>query len=557
MPIPRALPLVWMAAAVTTALVLGGCAGSPTPAGRTALGTTNDINPQPQQAIAEGGNLRMAIQAFPENWNVLSVDGNTAYAGQVLTPMMPQAFTIDAAGTPSVDKNFFTEVSLTSTEPQQVTYTINPKAAWSDGSPITWEDIASQAHALAGTDKRYLIAINNGFDRVAKVERGVDDRQAVITFSRHYADWRGQFAGNSMLYPKSVTADPDTFNHSLANGISLTSGPFVVRSTDRTAGRIVLGRNPRWWGNPPKLETMTFTVLDRTAMTAALQNNELDAAQLFTISDVATVRSTPGLALRRAPANLWRHITFNGAGRSVLADQRVRVAISQAIDRRQIAAAVLTGLSDTPTLLNNHIFLAGQAGYRDNAPPFDPAAAAAELDRLGWKLNGDVRVKDGRRLEIRDVMYNDPTWVQVAQIVLQNLASIGVKVIIDVRPAQGFFSDVITPGDFDMAQFFYQGDAFSLSSIPQIYAYHPDDEQSNAGRIGSPELNELIERTLSELDPAKAIELANQVDRAIFAEGHSLPLTQDPGNWGVRANLANFGAPGLAGYDYTAIGFLR
>ncbi|PPJ22493.1 hypothetical protein C5E45_06785 [Nocardia nova] len=538
------------------AVALAGCTSLNTANGPATLGTANDINPQPRDAVRDGGNLRLAISGYPANWNSLSIDGNELETGEVLWPLMPRSYLIDATGQLTINKDYFTDIQLTGTDPQQVTYTINPKAVWSDGSPITWEDIASQAHALSSVDTRYLIAINNGFDRVDKVERGVDDRQAVITFKQHYADWRGQFAGNAMLYPKSVTADPDTFNRALAGGIALTSGPFVVRSTDRTQGRIVLGRNPKWWGDTPKLDTITFSVMDQSAYAAALQNNELDAARLNSIEDLATVRSSSELVVRHAPGNLWRHITFNGAPGSILADPALRVAISKAIDRQGIANAIENGLVSSPKPLNNHIFVQGQEGYQDNSLPYDPAAAARELDALGWKQQGDVRVKDGRRLEIRDVMYNDPTWVRVAQIVQGDLAKVGVKLIIATRQRQGFFTDAMIPGEFDIAQFQFAGDAFPFGSIPQIYAYHPDDEQSNFGRIGSPELNALIEQTLSELDPKKAIELANQVDRKVFEEGFSLPLTQDPGNYGVRTTVANYGAPGLATYDYTKIGFV-
>ncbi len=45
-------------------------------------------------------------------------------------------------------------------------------------------------------------------DRVASVTRGVDERQAVITFAKPYTDWRGMFAGNTMLLPKAMTATP-------------------------------------------------------------------------------------------------------------------------------------------------------------------------------------------------------------------------------------------------------------------------------------------------------------------------------------------------------------
>ena len=55
---------------------------------------------------------------------------------------MPRAFRIAADGSTTVNTDYFTDVELTSTDPQVVTYTINPKAVWTDGTPITWEDIA-------------------------------------------------------------------------------------------------------------------------------------------------------------------------------------------------------------------------------------------------------------------------------------------------------------------------------------------------------------------------------------------------------------------------------
>ncbi|MFC4376626.1 ABC transporter family substrate-binding protein [Nocardia halotolerans] len=547
------------AVVVAAGMIVAGCGtGAEPAAGHSAvLGTNSDINSQPRQALREGGNLRLAVTSYPANWNTLSNDGNEGTIHEIVRTMLPRAFEIDAAGEFTVDTDYFTEIALTSTDPMRVTYTINPAAVWSDGTPITWEDLAAQANALSGRDKRYLIAITNGFEFVDKVERGVDDRQAVLTFNTPYADWRGQFAGNSLLYPKSVTGTPEAFNTGLADAIDLTAGPFIVTGTDRGQGRITLGRNPQWWGDEPVLDTITYSVLDSSAWVQALQNNELDLARLSTIDDVKTVRGTEGVVVRRAPGNRWRHITFNGAPGSILADRDVRVAISKAIDRQGIVTALQNGLVDDPKPLNNHVFLQGQKGYQDNSLGFDPTAAARELDALGWQLNGEVREKDGRQLVIRDVMYNDPTWVQIARIIQQNLAQIGVGLTIDTKPAPGFFTDVVQPGDFDATQFIFQGDPFPLSSIRQIYYYDPDDLQGNYGRIGSPELNALIERTLTELDPEKSIELANQVDRMVFEEGHSLPLMQSDGSVGARTSLANIGSPGLATYDYTKIGFLK
>ncbi|MEV0334741.1 ABC transporter family substrate-binding protein [Nocardia sp. NPDC050717] len=544
---------------VIVGLIAAGCGSGDDTAGtgEAALGTTNDINPKDVSELQDGGNLRLALTSLPENWNNLHTDGNDGDTGSLLRPVMPRAFKTNAAAELSVNTDFFTNVELTNTNPQQVTYTINPKAVWTDGTPISWEDIASQANALSGRDKAYLIANNGGFDRVEKVERGVDDKQAVITFKQHYADWRGQFAGNSMLFPKSVTSTPEAFNNSQVDALTVSAGPFVVQSIDRGQNRVVLGRNPTWWGDKPKLDTITFSVLDSSAFVPALLNNEIDAVGVASRDELKSARDTPGVAIRRAPGNSWGHFTFNGAPGSLLADQGVRVAISKAIDRQGIVTAIQNGLVADPKPLNNHIYLRGQDGYQDNSLPFDPTAAAQELDALGWKLNGEVREKDGRKLEIRDVMYNDPTNIQIGQIIQQNLAQIGVKLTIETKPGAGLFSDVLGPGNFDVGQWFWAGDPFPLSSLTQIYGYNPDDVQGNYGRIGSPEINALIEQTVSELDPVKAKELANQLDRKIFEEGHSLPLFQSAGNVAVRADLANFGAAGLASLDYTKIGFVK
>ncbi|MCX5042262.1 ABC transporter family substrate-binding protein [Aldersonia sp. NBC_00410] len=551
--------LRFVAPLIALVLLLAACGGDTADSSDASgsLGTTNDINPTDPDLVADGGNLRLSLSAWPETWNNLSVDGANGEIGSLERPMLPRSFKTDAAGGLSLNTDYFTNVELTSSDPQVVTYTINPKAVWSDGTPITWEDIAAQANALSGRDPAYLIANTSGFERVQKVERGVDDRQAVLTYAQPYAEWQGQFAGNSMLFPKSVTSTPEAFNTSLTNGITLTAGPFMVANLDRGQNRITLGRNPLWWGNTPKLDTITFSVLDDAARVPALQNNEIDAVGLATVDELKTAQNSAGVVVRRAPGNQFSHVTFNGAPGSIMEDARLRTAIIKAVDRQGIATAMQNGMVADPKPLNNHVYLRGQDGYQDNAPGYDPAAAEQELDALGWKRNGEFREKDGRRLEIRDVMYQSTTWVQIAQIIQQNLAQIGVKLNIDTRSGQGYFTDVIQPGDFDIAQWSWAGDAFPISSLPQIYAYNPDDLQGNYGRIGSPELNDLIERTTSELDPQKATEMANEVDRQVWAEGHSMTLVQAPGNVGVRDNLANFGAAGLASYDYTIIGFLK
>lgn len=547
-------------AAVIAALTLSACSGSnqeaPSAGGSAEVGTTNDINPQDVANLREGGNLRLALNDFPPNFNSLHIDGNTGDVGSLMRSTMPRAFRIAADGSATVNTDYFTSVELTSTDPQVVTYTINPKAVWSDGTPITWEDIQSQVNAMSGKDKNFAIAATNGSDRVEKVERGVDDRQAVVTFAKPWADWKGMFAGSTVLLPKTSTATPEAFNRAQLNGPGPSAGPFIISNLDRGAKRITLTRNPKWWGEKPLLDSITYLVLDDAARIPALQNNTIDATGLATLDEMEIARRTKGIAIRRAPGLGWYHFTFNGAPGRILADPALRRAVAMGIDRNTIAAVTQRGLADNPVPLNNHIFVAGQEGYQDNSGvvAYDPENAKKVLDGLGWRMNGQFREKDGKQLVIRDVLFDSLGTRQYGQIAQNNLAQIGVKLELDIRPAAGFFTDYVTVGNFDIAQFAWSGDAFPLASLTQIYR---TDAESNFGKISSPQIDAKIEETVGELDSAKARMLANELDKMLFEEVFSLPLTQSTGNIAVRSNLANFGAFGLADPDYTKIGFMK
>jgi peptide/nickel transport system substrate-binding protein len=547
-------------AALVVALTISACSSGdqtpPSAGGEAEVGTSSDMNPQDPATLRQGGNLRLALTEFPSNFNSLHIDGNTADAGAMLRATMPRAFRVASDGKTSVNTDFFTNVELTSTDPQVVTYTINPKAVWSDGTPITWEDIASQINATSGKDKAFAIASQNGSDRVGSVTRGVDDRQAVMTFAKPFADWQGMFAGNTMLLPKSMTANPEVFNTGQLKGPGPSAGPFIVSALDRTAQRITLTRNPKWWGTPPLLDTITYLVLDDAARIPALQNNALDATGLASLDELTIARRTAGIAIRRAPSASWYHFTFNGAPGSILADKALRLAIAKGIDRQAIANVSQRGLVDNPVPLNNHIYVAGQEGYQDNSAvvPYDPEKAKQELDALGWRMNGQFREKDGKQLVIRDVLYDSQTTRQVGQIAQNTLAQIGVKLDLDAKSGGGFFTNYIIVGDFDIAQFSWVGDAFSLCCLNQIYTTGAD---SNFGKISNPEIDAKAEDTTDELDPEKARALANEVDKLIWAEGFSLPLFQSAGNVAVRSTLANFGPAGIGDVDYTKIGFMK
>src|SRR5262249_52148537 len=162
------------------------------------------------------------IDSMPVTYNYNHVDGTEATIAYMWSATMPRAFQLEADGSARWNADLLASDPVLVTEPRQVvTYNINPKARWSDGKPITWEDFYWQWRALNGTDKTYQIAAANGYEDIETVTKGRDEREVVVTFKHHYADWKNLY---DPMYPAVVNKSAKTFNDGLRSGPLATAG---------------------------------------------------------------------------------------------------------------------------------------------------------------------------------------------------------------------------------------------------------------------------------------------------------------------------------------------
>jgi peptide/nickel transport system substrate-binding protein len=550
-------PLALLAAATAAVLALtacgGGGGGGSTDEGQVG---SNDINLVPVDQLPDGGDFRWPLNSLPPNFNYNHLDGPDSDNRDILGGLLPWPLLAEADGTVELDPAYLESAELTSENPQVVTYRVNPEATWSDGVPITWEDFRFQWQALNGSNPAFFVATSTGYEDIGSVERGVDDKEVVVTFATTFSDWQSLF---SPLYPRATNSNPEMFNTGWLETLPVTAGPFKLENIDRTANTITLVRDENWWGDPPKLDRIIYRAIPTDAQIDALANNEVDFIDVGPDLNAFTRAQTiQGVTVRTALAPDYRHITFNGAPGSILADPQLRIAIQKGIDRQVIGTALIGQLRPDVRPLGNHIYVEGLKGFQDNDEivSYDPAEAGRMLDELGWTRQGNgIRMKDGQPLVIRDIIpTNVATSDQESRIVQQQLRAIGVQVNIETVPLDNFFEQFINVGDFDITHFSWLGTPFPASSSSSIYGL-TEDVQQNYGRIGNDRINELYAQASAELDPARKIELANEADREIWAAGHSLLLYQRPNIIATRSKVANFGAKGFAEVKYREIGF--
>ncbi len=554
---------VSIAVVAATALLLAACGGGG--GGSNQLqGTeqqaagTQDINPQDPATLREGGDLRSPIDALPDNWNYNQVDGTNGETREMLWAFIPRAFDDGADGNPVLATDYVTSAEVTSTSPQTVTYEINPDATWNSGRPITWEDFDAQWKALNGSNPAFEVSSTTGYTQIASVARGSSDKQVVVTFSTPFAEWQGLFGP---LYPKETNADPAVFNDGWLTSPLDGAGPFHVEAVDTTAQTVTMVRNPGWWGQAPKLNRLIFRVVERAALADELANNGIDWYTIGSSVDLfQRARTMPGVVVRQALEKQYNHITFNGAPGSLMEDPALRRAIAKGIDRQALARRLIGQIVPDIVPQGNHIFPIGSTGYADNSGvlPFDQAAARAELDRLGWVQQGDVRAKDGRVLDLRYVSTGgNPISDQISRTVQEQLAQIGVKVTIEPVPSEQFFDGYVLRGNFDLTGFQWVTTSTPFSSSKALFDDPAGESDQNFGAVYDPEIVRLYDQGLAELDPAKRAQIGDQIDKRIWEEVHHLPLYPSTGAYAVKADLANWGAKGLGDWDYVNVGFTQ
>jgi len=534
----------------------GGSKAAPPP-----KASENQINPVDRSKLQEGGKLTWPLGGFPANFNYYELDGTDSDNADVINALMPKMYDNDAGGAPVWNKNYLaSEPKVTTSDQQVVTYEINPKAQWDDGTPITWEDFYWQWKATNGTDKAYSIASSNGYENIGNVEKGKDDKEVKVTFAKKFADWQSLFVP---IYPAATNKDVKAFNEGWkAQPLATTAGPFKFGSVDQTAKTITLVRNDKWWGPKPLLESIVYRVIEPNAQIDALANGEVDFIDIGSNANIYKRAVTlQNVEIRKAGGPNFRHFTFNSQS-AILSDVNVRKAVAMGINREAIAKAMLSPLGLDPKPLDNHIYMANQDGYKNNSGDvgkYDVEKAKSLLDQAGWKLNGAVRQKDGKNLELSFAI---PSGVaaskQEAELTQNMLQQIGVKININTVPVDDFFDKYVTPGQFDITVFSWLGTAYPVSSAKSIYAAPKgDDIQQNYARVGSADLDKLFDDANAELDRSKATDLANQADAKIWDEVHSLTLYQRPELVAAKKGLANFGAKGFATVMYEEIGFTK
>jgi peptide/nickel transport system substrate-binding protein len=555
---PRARWLVLTAAAAAS-LLLAACGGGSTGTS-TSSGTAG--------AVKSGGSATFALDEDVAGFNVLQANDTEFVLQEILDQVWPMTFIVQPGLKPKLNTAVVTSATVTSTSPQTVVYKINPKATWSDGTPITaadfiynWQSQSGSAQFKDVGGKAFLAASTAGYNQIKSVTSSNGGKTATVVFSTPFSDWQSLFWP---LIPAHI-AQKAGFNdgfQSFGPAVQVSGGPYMIQSYTK-GETLVEVRNPHYWGTPGKLSKIVFRfILDDAQQPPAIQNGEANVVNpaLASVSYYDSVKGISNFTTQVKPGLEFQHMDFNQAN-PYLALSAVRHAIAYGTNRPQMVARIVSPLDPSIKPLENRLWMPTQPQYQDTSGGFgayDPAKAKAMLQAAGMTMGSDgyfhpsFGPEKGQDFTLSiSTTSGVPVRAQIEELFQASMKNIGVKINIKNYDANTLFGTVGPKSEFDIIEFAWVLSPFA-SANQSIYCSfsNPSVCGQDWDHYKNPAVDSLFVKALSTINQTQSAATYNQIDTILWKDMVTLPLFQQPQLFGwsttygnLTPNTSNIGIP--------------
>ena len=429
------------------------------------------------------------------------------------------------------------------------TFTIKDDQFFSDGEQVVptsfqraWERASDPEFA---GDYSYLMTFIDGgaekldgsADTISGIEADDETMTLTVTLDAPYSNFDA-VAGFQLFFPMPSAVEDLESQADWENGIMIGNGPYAM-AEPRTDEEIVLTRNDDWSGDfngetwPDRLETITFRVTaDPDTSYNAFEAGEGDNANIPP-ARTQEAQDTYGTTLDVDILGSY-HFLFNERAEQVGGDENLllRQAISQAIDREEINQAVYDGSRNTST----GITPSGIPGFAEGICDYcayDPEAAQAAFDQ--WTEEG------GELTEPIPIQFNrDSGHEPVVQIMIDNLAAIGIEAVADGRDAETYFTE-LADGECVICRAGWFADYPTYDNF-MYDLFHSDALNGNNFGFIDDDFDALVDEGKQTVDREAQAELFQQAEDILLNQQiGAIPINWYRGDYAYNADrIANF-----------------
>lgn len=394
------------------------------------------------------------------------------------------------------------------------TYTIQDGMTWSDGEPVTAEDIlftlqydqangSANFEAQTGEDGKVTDAKYTGYSLS-------DDKMSIsLTLASPNVRELSNMTSFRVM-PKHVYEDKDTVTE--AEG-RITCGPYVLESFNKEAGTITFAVN-EYYPQKPNVEKIVYQLFgNEDTMYLALQQGDIDMVWAYstgvagTYQDVLSTDTNVSL-VNVAAANAPAVLAFNNA-KGLFSDENLRQAVSYALNYEEFKTYFGSAYAEIP---NRGFVPSTTVGYTDTeklttdtakADEYMKAAGYTEKNADGFYVNAD----GAAATFTLTVNAAKETHVGYAEMIKTQLETFGIQVNLDAVDKDAYnakTSNKFSENNITMEAAIYGYTAAGMGMGNGLGSIYVDGNHAVQG--GCQVFDEAFSSILDELKAAKTIE---------------------------------------------------
>jgi peptide/nickel transport system substrate-binding protein len=429
------------------------------------------------------------------------------------------------------------------TSPTSMRFTLRQGVKFSDGSPLTADDVVfSISRAMSKTSNYAVFA--QGIDKAVKVDANTVDiilKTPTPTLVNQLTELRIMSRAwaekNKSVEPKDIKTQEETFAHRNAMG----TGPYMVKEWQPDQ-RLVLVTNPNYWGkNPTNVTEIVYTpIKSQATRLAALLSGETDLVLDPSPQDLARLRQSPNVKVMDGVENRTIFLGMdqhrdelpgsNVKGKNPLKDVRVRQALNHAIDINAIKRVTMRDLAQpTGTLIAPQVN--GWTKRADARYAYNVEGAKKLLADAGYPNGFEVDFACPNNRYINDEA--------ICQAITAMWSRVGVKAKLRTLPLVTYFPMIQR----------YEASIYMLGwGVPTFDALYSlqslvrsvgagGDGNYNVGRYSNPQMDALVERVKVETDLQRRNELIEKALLLAHEDAAYIPLHNQIIPWAMKKNI--------------------
>ena len=457
-----------------------------------------------------GGPFPKTLNSWLENWATVAEINSLMFHGLVDLHSTADRPVGDLAASWKMDADGRT-----------FTFNIHPEAKWSDGQPITAEDIQYYYDVIM--DEKNLTTIYRVV--VGRFERPevVDAKTVRIVAKEKY--WKAFWdAGSFVAFPKHAWQGQD-FNK-ISFEFPVVSGPYKLTQVRRNRFAL-LERRADWWGrvklynkNKYNFDYIRYKFMeDRNAALEAFKKGDYDTYAVYTASTWAQQTNFEdvqnGYVVRQEISNKeprgFQGIAIN-MRRPQFQDVRVRRALQYLLDRESLNEKLMF---NQYILLNSYFpdLYPGYVNPKAELRLYNPEKARKLLDEAGWTVgkNG-IREKDGQQLTATFLTYaSDQRHMNVYLEDLKKAGIVATTELLSMTEVQKRLDEF----NFDL--FWVNTGASRLRDPEPMFRSDQADQKSsfNYAGVKDAQVDAILVKLQSEFNLAPRDALIRQLDQRL------------------------------------------